>query len=82
MISDEEGAICLVRGEELDEIRTYRYTYTEWTTQVADALMRPVFKYQDAFKETLPDPVALHEEDFDTYEYMDYFGCTALEATK
>ena len=49
MISDEEGAICLVRGEELDEIRTYRYTYTEWTTQVADALMRPVFKYQDTF---------------------------------
>ena len=49
---------------------------------MADALMRPVLKYQDAFKETLPDPVALHEEDFDTYEYMDYFGCTALEATK
>ena len=32
MISDEEGAVRLVRGEDLDEIHTYRYTYTEWTT--------------------------------------------------
>ena len=82
MISDEEGAVCLVRGEELDDLRTYRYTYTEWTTQVADALMRPVLSYQDKFKETLPEPIQLHEEDFNTYAYMHYFACAALEATK
>ena len=28
MISDEEGALCLVRGEDLDHLDTYRFTYT------------------------------------------------------
>ena len=44
MISDEEGTVCLVRGEDLDKIDTYRFTYNEWTKEVADALMRPVLK--------------------------------------
>ena len=60
-------------------MNTYRYTYTQLTTQVVDAIMRPVLRRQDGFRDTLPEPVEQTDEGFTTREYMDYYSCNGID---
>ena len=79
MISNNEGAVCTVRASSRFVMDTYRYTYTQLTTQVVDAIMYPVIWQERKFKDTLPDPVPKEEDGFSTKEYMDYYSCTGTD---
>ena len=79
MLSDEEGTVCTVRGSSRFVMDTYRYTYEQWTTQVTDAIMRPILRWSKFFKDTLPDKVPKETDEYMTMEYMDYYSCVGTD---
>ena len=68
MISESDGAVCLLRDTRASEMLTYRYSHTEWLT-----LLSKYKESQEDFEENFGTPYKAGDNN--VIEYLDSFVC-------
>ena len=68
MVSESEGAVCLLRDTRASEMLTYRYSHTEWLT-----LLSKYKESQEDFEENFGTPYKAGDNN--VIEYLDSFVC-------